>query len=303
VREAGERWLASRIDVADATRVRLRVDLERVLRLIGDRRVNELTPADVADLVAALVAGYKPSTIKKSREVLAMVLDHAGVDPNPARDRNVRLPRRERQELNPPTAGHVEAVFRALPQQHRLPYLWLEWSGARVSTVDSVRVGDYDERLRRVRLRASASKTGQALWVDLPPALAEAIEATLPARIAGREPSVTRRRRCSRAPTRPLYAARSLAPASRPGRRPSAPTTCGTGASASSTLRAAHGLRSPRSSVTRRRRSPPTPTRTSSPTRARSTWRRSSAGRACETCVGVRTSVRTSERPGLESPC
>jgi integrase len=113
-----------------------------------------------------------------------MVLDHAGVDPNPARDRHLRLPRRERQELNPPTAGHVEAVFRALPQQHRLPYLWLEWSGARVSTVDSVRVGDYDERLRRVRLRASASKTGQALWVDLPPPLAAAIEATLPPKIA-----------------------------------------------------------------------------------------------------------------------
>jgi integrase len=182
VREAGARWLASRIDVADATRVRLGVDLERVLRVIGERRIDELVPADVADLIAALVADYKPSTIKKSREVLAMVLDHAWIDPNPARDRQVRLPRRERQELNPPTAAHVEAVYGALPRQHRLPFLWLEWSGARVSSVDTVRVGDYDERLRRVRLRASASKTGQALWVELPRPLAEAVEETLPPR-------------------------------------------------------------------------------------------------------------------------
>jgi integrase len=184
VREAGERWLASRIDAAAASRVRLGVDLERVLRVIGDRRIDELVASDVADLIAALDTGYKPSTIKKSREVLAMVLDYAGIAPNPARDRQVKLPRRERVELSPPTAAHVEAVYRVLPSQHRLPFLWLEWSGARVSTVDTVRVSDYDERLRRVRLRSSASKTGRALWVDLPPPLAEAIEATLPPKIA-----------------------------------------------------------------------------------------------------------------------
>ena len=39
-----------------------------------------------------------------------------------------------------------------------------------------------------MRLRSSASKTGQALWVDLPPALAEAIEATLPPSREDRDP-------------------------------------------------------------------------------------------------------------------
>ncbi len=43
--------------------------------------------------------------------VLAMVFDHAGVMPNPARDRlRVRLPRKERAELAPPTAEYVQAV-------------------------------------------------------------------------------------------------------------------------------------------------------------------------------------------------
>jgi integrase len=48
--------------------------------------------------------------------------------------------------------------------------------------VETVRVGDYDEHARRVRLRAAMTKTRTALWVDLPDSLADAIEATLPPR-------------------------------------------------------------------------------------------------------------------------
>jgi integrase len=62
---------------------------------------------------------------------------------------------------------------------HRLPLLWLDWSGARVGSIDKLLVGDYDEGFRRVRLRKAATKTRQALWVELPDLLAEAIEATL----------------------------------------------------------------------------------------------------------------------------
>jgi integrase len=54
--------------------------------------------------------------------------------------------------------------------------LWLDWSGARVGSVDQTLVSDYDEPRRRVRLRAAVSKASRALWVDLPPVLADAIE-------------------------------------------------------------------------------------------------------------------------------
>jgi integrase len=57
--------------------------------------------------------------------------------------------------------------------------LWLDWSGARVGSVDSLLVGDYDEPRRRIRLRAATTKTRAALWIELPDVLAEAIEATL----------------------------------------------------------------------------------------------------------------------------
>lgn len=61
----------------------------------------------------------------------------------------------------------------------RLPLLWLDWSGARVSSIDLTLVGDYDEPRRRVRLRAATTKTRKALWIDLHPTLADALEERL----------------------------------------------------------------------------------------------------------------------------
>jgi integrase len=152
--------------------------------MLGARRVDELEPQDVAALVADLFEkGKAPGTIRKTVQAVAMVLDHAGVKPNPARDRViVKLPREEREEINPPTADHVAAVFRRLPERHRLALLFLDWSGARVAAIDKTLVGDYDEMRRRVRLRASATKARRALWIDLPDVLADALEASLPHR-------------------------------------------------------------------------------------------------------------------------
>jgi hypothetical protein len=109
-----------------------------------------------------------------------MVFDHAGIQPNRARDRtHVKLPREEPEEFSPPTAAHVAAVYRLIPAKHRLPLLFLDWSGARVAAIDLTLVGDYDEARRRVRLRAQTTKTRRAHWIELPPVLAEALEASL----------------------------------------------------------------------------------------------------------------------------
>jgi integrase len=94
----------------------------------------------------------------------------------------MKLPREEPEEIQPQAAAHVEAVYRRIPAKHRLALLLLDWSGARVAAIDLTKVGHYDEPRRRVRLRAATTKTRRALWVELNPALAEAIEATLPHR-------------------------------------------------------------------------------------------------------------------------
>jgi integrase len=182
--QAAERWRASRVDVSDGTRIQQRTSLNRALRILGDRRLDGLVAQDVADMVAELSAeGLKPSFVRKIVQATAMVLDHAGLTPNPARDKLiVKMPRQETEQVNPPTAEHVCAVYRLLPPRHRLPLLWLDWSGARVSSIDLTLVGDYDESRRRVRLRAPTTKTRQAVWVELHPVLAEAIEAEVGAR-------------------------------------------------------------------------------------------------------------------------
>lgn len=82
----------------------------------------------------------------------------------------------------PESATRATAWQWLLPSKHRLALLWLDWSGARVSSIDHTLVGDYDESCKRVRLRASTTKTRRALWVELHPVLAETIEATLPHR-------------------------------------------------------------------------------------------------------------------------
>jgi hypothetical protein len=60
--------------------VQHRTTLGRVLPVLGDKRVDELTPADVAGLVAKLAEMRKArESIRKSVTALAMVLDLAGV--------------------------------------------------------------------------------------------------------------------------------------------------------------------------------------------------------------------------------
>jgi hypothetical protein len=169
LREAVARWRESRVDVTEGTRVLHRVALNRVLPTLGDLRVDEITVERVNALVTELAAGgSKRETIRKSVKYLAAVLDDHGVTPNPARDRRIRLPHEEHAELVPPTATHVLAVLGLMPSAYRLPLLWLDWSGARVGSIDALLVGDYDEPGRRLRLRASTTKTRAALWVDLP---------------------------------------------------------------------------------------------------------------------------------------
>jgi hypothetical protein len=124
VEEACRQWRASRVDVTEGTRVLHRVALGRVVPILGEHRVDDLTIADVNRLVTELAAGGKKrETIRKSVKYLAAVLEEEGIDPNPARSKQIRLPHEEQEELNPPTAEHVEAVFRLLAPAYKLPLL------------------------------------------------------------------------------------------------------------------------------------------------------------------------------------
>jgi integrase len=81
-------------------------------------------------------------------------------------------------------------MYWLLPTKHRLPVLFLDWSGARVtSAIDLTLIGDYDEPRQRVRLRAETTKTRRALWIDLHPVLDAAIKESIGPR-EDRDPAV-----------------------------------------------------------------------------------------------------------------
>ena len=164
------------------TRLTHRSAVRRVFPILGTRRVDELEPADVAELVGVLhAAGSSRETIRKSIVALAQVLDHAGVSPNPARDRvHVRLPREERTELNPPSGEHVRAVHALLPDRYRLPLLVLDATGMRVGELEQLTWGDVDEPRSSWRVSQAASKTGRARWVPVPLPVFEAVLELVP---------------------------------------------------------------------------------------------------------------------------
>ena len=184
LKEAAERWRASRVDVTEGTAVGHRVQLARVLPLLGSRRVDEITPTDVAELVTALHAdGRKRETIRKSIAALAQVLDFAGVKDNPARDRSrVRLPRELREEPTPPTAAQIEAVLGLMPPRYALALLVLDATGMRVGELEETGLlcSDLDEPNTRWRIRRAVEKGRRGRWVSLPPDLFAAVLATLP---------------------------------------------------------------------------------------------------------------------------
>lgn len=176
LRTVAERWSASRVDVAEGTAATHRVNLGRILPRLGDQSVETIEAADVTALVAELAAeGLARESIRKTRATLAMVLDFASVQPNPARDKSVKLPREARAEIQPPTADHVLAVLPLLPSRYRLPVLVLDATGMRVGELEHLAWGDVDEHEGRWRVSAAVAKTSKARWVTLPDVLFDAV--------------------------------------------------------------------------------------------------------------------------------
>jgi integrase len=182
LRTLAARWQASRVDVSEGTAQTYRVALGRLLPRLGDIAVERIDAQTVADLVAELhAAGRKKQTIRKTVSVLAMVLDHGRIQPNPARDKlTVKMPREERHELQPPTASAVEAVVRLLPTRYRLPALVLDSTGMRIGELEGLTWGDVDEPRQRWRVSGAVAKTGRARWVPVSPELFQAVVALVP---------------------------------------------------------------------------------------------------------------------------
>ncbi len=176
LRMAAEQWRASRVDVADGTAATHVVNLNRILPRLGDRALDAITPAHVTALIAELhEGGLRRETIRKTLSTLGQVFDFAKIDPSPTRDKNVRLPREAKAEVNPPSAEHVAAVYHRLPTSYQLPLLVLDHTGMRVGELEALTWGDMDEPKHRWRVSQAVSKTGRARWIEVPLILFDAV--------------------------------------------------------------------------------------------------------------------------------
>lgn len=169
VREAARRYSSSRIDYADETQKNLRSHLKRLYEApFADKAADEVTAGDIQELVAEWSKVLKPASLRRYIATVRLVFDHAGVDPNPARDERVKLPQIVRQEARPPTADEFVRMLEAMPRRYWLPLVVIEQTGMRVGEAASLTWGDVDERSCRFRLRAGETKTRRARWVQLP---------------------------------------------------------------------------------------------------------------------------------------
>ena len=177
---AALRWRESRIDAAPSTRETLRKSVAHAVATFGDRDPATLSPQEIAAWVGELAERFAPGTVEKALGALRQLLDHVGVEPNPARDRRVRLPRRRREEIEPPTATEVEAIVAAVAPRYRLPLVVLEATAMRVGELEHLRWGDVDVAGGRWRVARQHEKAGRGRWVNVPPDVFAAVDALVP---------------------------------------------------------------------------------------------------------------------------
>jgi integrase len=184
-------YAASRVDVAESYRQKLPSIGRQVLTpRIAGLEPAEITVQDVQAWMADL-GPLQPATVKKHVGVLRLLLDFAGADPNPARDKRVRLPRVTRKRIVPPSGRQVLSMLDAIAPKWRLPLVLIEQTGMAIGETLALQWGDVDVAGDRLQLRHEAVKGGyasRAREVQVPGWLMEILDATVPLedRTAGR---------------------------------------------------------------------------------------------------------------------
>src|SRR5262249_13806599 len=125
-----EAYQTSRVDLAAETTKNLGSHLKAILPTFGDLDPGRVTVADVQEWIGGLK--LKPRSPRRYLATLRAILDSAEVDPNPARDARVRLPREEHAPVDPPSAADVETIVATVPPRWRLPLCVLAETGMRV---------------------------------------------------------------------------------------------------------------------------------------------------------------------------
>ena len=177
-REWADAYKAGRPDIGEETRKNLSSHLKRLLPAFGARDPHFITAGDVQAWIGAQ-GDLKPSSLSRYVATLRLVLDFAGVDPNPARDKRVKLPRIEAPVVEPPSEKDVARIIATVPPRWRLPLRVLAETGMRVGEARDLEWRDVDLVVSRFRIRSGKTKAARR-WVPVPEAVMEAVAETCP---------------------------------------------------------------------------------------------------------------------------
>jgi integrase len=178
----GPLYVASRHDVQNVRA--MQGHLKRVTKWGGERNPDGLTVADCQEFLASLVADMKPDSIKRYWGTFRLLLDFAGVEPNPARDKRIKLPSVVINEPTPPTAKQVLAILDNIADKPKiLPLVVMEQIAIEPGVVASLEWGDVDVAENRFRLKrrnVKGNTSVRARSPQVPGWLMDVIEDTCP---------------------------------------------------------------------------------------------------------------------------
>jgi integrase len=177
---AAAAWQASRIDVASNTRAAHRRGLAHVLAAFGEREPATITPGEVASWVGTLARRLKPGYVRKIVDVLAMIVDHEGITPEPGsrppRSAAAQRPRRDRAALGRGRRGGAARLRAALSAT--CARLGIDGNARR--RAGGPAWGDLDPANARWRVARQREKGKRGRWVPVPTDVFTAVDALLP---------------------------------------------------------------------------------------------------------------------------
>jgi integrase len=165
------------VDIAGKTHKAVASHLAKLAKTFGDRDPATITVGQVQAWIVS--TGLMPNSVSRYLQTFRDLLDFAGVEPNPARDPKLRLPRVESKILEPPSGADVEAMLANMLPRWRLPFRVLEQTGMRIGELEQLEWRDVDVAGSRFRIRNGKTATARR-WVMVPEWVVDEINLTCP---------------------------------------------------------------------------------------------------------------------------